>query len=160
MAKGRKGSVTAQIQSTARLARTELAARLLAHGFYAGQDQIMMALGEEDRLTPGQLALKLGVRPPTVTKTINRLQAQGFVEKGASQTDARVAHVSLTEVGRATIEEIAKSVKKTEKAALRGLDKKERKTLYKLLRRVEANLAGGAPADEIDDGDDPSDEDA
>lgn len=160
MAKGRKGLVTAQIQSTARLVRTELAARLLAHGFYAGQDQIMMALGEEDGLTPGQLALKLGVRPPTVTKTINRLQAQGFVEKGASQTDARVAHVSLTEAGRAAIEEIARSVKKTEKAALRGLDKKERKTLHKLLRRVEANLAGGAPADEIDDGDDPSGEDA
>lgn len=120
----------------------------------------MMALGEEDGLTPGQLALRLGVRPPTVTKTINRLQAQGFVEKGASQTDARVAHVSLTEAGRAAIEEIARSVKKTEKAALRGLDKKERKTLHKLLRRVEANLAGGAPADEIDDGDDPSGEDA
>lgn len=160
MAKGRKGSVTAQIQSTARLARTELAARLLAHGFYAGQDQIMMALDEEDGLTPGQLAQKLGVRPPTITKTINRLQAQGFVEKGASQTDARVAHVSLTEAGRDAIGEITKSVKKTEKAALRGLDKKERKTLQKLLRRVEANLAGGTPAEAIDESDDASDEDA
>ncbi len=160
MAKARKGSVTAQIQSAARLARTELAARLLAHGFYAGQDQIMLALAEEDGLTPGQLALKLGVRPPTVTKTINRLAAQGFVEKGSSESDARVAHVSLTETGRGAIAEITKSVKRTEKSALRGLDKKERKTLLKLLRRVEANLAGGLGASEVDDGDEPMDEDA
>ncbi|TIU91715.1 MAG: MarR family transcriptional regulator, partial [Mesorhizobium sp.] len=33
-----------RLHSAARLARTALAARLLAHGFYAGQDQIMLAL--------------------------------------------------------------------------------------------------------------------
>ncbi len=134
----------AQLHSAARLSRTALAARLLSHGFYAGQDQIMIALDREDGQTPGQLAIKLGVRPPTVTKTINRLQTQGYVEKRASETDARQANVFLTEDGRGAIRAIEKAVRKTEKQALKGLDKKEQKALVKLLGRIEANLSNGA----------------
>ena len=57
--------------------------------------------------------------------------------------DARQAHIFLTDPGRDTIRAIEKSVRKTEKQALKGLDKKEQKTLSKLLQRVEANLTNG-----------------
>ena len=145
----------AQLHSAARLSRTALAARLLSHGFYAGQDQIMIALDREDGQTPGQLAIKLGVRPPTVTKTINRLQTQGYVDKRASETDARQANVFLTEDGRGAIRAIEKAVRKTEKQALKGLDKKEQKALVKLLGRIEANLSNGAiVAEDHEDADD------
>ena len=144
MAKPGKAAAMAQLHSAARLSRTALAARLLSHGFYAGQDQIMIALDREDGQTPGQLAVKLGVRPPTVTKTINRLQTQGYVEKRASETDARQANVFLTEEGRGAIRAIEKAVRKAEKQALKGLDKKEQKALVKLLGRIEANLSNGA----------------
>lgn len=131
-----------RLQSAARLSRTALASRLLAHGFYAGQDQIMMALAAEDGQTPGQLATRLGVRPPTITKTINRLQAQGFLAKRASDNDGRQAHIYLTEPGAEAIREIEKAVRKAEKQALKGLDKKELKVLSKMLSRIEANLSG------------------
>ena len=140
MAKPDRTATMNRLHSVARLARTALAARLLAHGFYAGQDQIMLSLEEEDGQTPGKLAGRLGVRPPTITKTINRLQAQGFLEKRASDADARQAHIFLTDLGRGTIRAIEKSVKKTEKQALKGLDKKEQKALFKMLARIEANL--------------------
>lgn len=141
MAKVDPGATMSRLHSAARLARTALAARLLAHGFYAGQDQIMLALDREDGQTPGTLADRLGVRPPTITKTINRLQAQGFLEKRASNSDARQAHIFLTEGGRETIQAIKKSVRKTEKQAFKGLDKKDQKTLSKLLSRIEGNLS-------------------
>ena len=145
-----------RLHSAARLARTALAARLLAHGFYAGQDQIMLSLDREDGQTPGQRAMRIGVRPPTITKTINRLQTQGFLEKRASETDARQAHIFLTETGREAIRDIEKSVRKTEKLAFKGLDKKDQKALVKLLSRIETNLSDVAvPAtDEDDDGED------
>lgn len=142
MAKADKTATMNHLHAAARLARTALAARLLDHGFYAGQDQIMLALNQSDGQTPGQLAARLGVRPPTITKTINRLQVQGFLDKRASETDARQAHIFLTETGRDTIRAIEKSVRKTEKQALKGLDKKDQKTLAKLLSRIEANLTG------------------
>jgi DNA-binding MarR family transcriptional regulator len=156
MAKGEKGAALSRLQSAARLSRTALAARLLDHGFYAGQDQIMLALAHEDGQTPGQLAARLGVRPPTITKTINRLQAQGFLDKRASENDARQAHIFLTETGRDAIKAIEKSVRKTEKQALKGLDKKEQKAFAKLLARIENNLSGNPR--QIDAIDEPDDE--
>jgi DNA-binding MarR family transcriptional regulator len=150
MAKADKSATMSRLHSAARLSRTALAARLLSQGFYAGQDQIMLALDQQDGQTPGQLATRLGVRPPTITKTINRLQVQGFLEKRASDSDARQAHIFLTETGRETIRGIEKSVRKTEKQAFRGLDKKEQKALAKLLSRIEANL-NGAVAAEVDE---------
>lgn len=156
MAKVNRSATMGRLQSAARLSRTALAARLLAHGFYAGQDQIMLALHDEDGQTPGKLATRIGVRPPTVTKTINRLQAQGFVEKRASEDDARQAHIFMTTSGRDAIKAVEKAVRKAEKQALKGLDKKEQKILSKLLHRIEANLSSALPADveEIDELDD------
>jgi DNA-binding MarR family transcriptional regulator len=131
-----------QIQVVARLGRTALATKLLEKKLYAGQDQLMLALAQEDGQTPGALALEIGVRPPTITKTISRLQAQGFLEKRNSETDARLAHIFLTESGREAIVAIEKSIRKTEKRGLDGLDKKDQKLLSKLLRRIEKNLSG------------------
>ena len=150
MAKADKAAAMSRLHSVARLSRTALAARLLAHGFYAGQDQVMIALDREDGQTPGQLATRLGVRPPTVTKTINRLQSQGYLDKRASDTDARQANVFLTDEGRGAIKAIEKAVRKTEKQALKGLDKKDQKALQKLLGRIEANLSNSAEP-EVDD---------
>ena len=107
--------------------------------------------------TPGALALEIGVRPPTITKTISRLQAQGFLDKRASETDARLAHIFLTDAGREAIVGIEKSIRKTEKRGLEGLDKKDQKLLSKMLRRIEKNLSGVDLGK--DDGDAP-DEDA
>lgn len=111
----------------------------------------MLALSHEDGQTPGQLALRLGVRPPTITKTINRLQAQGVLEKTPSKEDARQAHISLTEQGRDAIKAIEKSVRKVDSQAFRGFDKKDKKALAKLLGRVEANLAGAIPDEAADE---------
>ena len=132
------------MSSAARMARTALAARLLAHGFYAGQDQIMIALSQEDGQTPGQLATRLGVRPPTITKTINRLQAQGFLDKKASNHDARQAHIFLTDPGRDTIRAIEKSLRKTEKQALKGLDKRVDAPLSARLRLDRSGAPGSS----------------
>ncbi|RUX92934.1 MarR family transcriptional regulator, partial [Mesorhizobium sp. M7D.F.Ca.US.004.01.2.1] len=49
--------------------------------------------------------------------------------------------IFLTDTGRDIIHAIEKSVKKTEKQALKGLDKKDQKALFKLLARIEANLS-------------------
>ncbi|NKB79225.1 MarR family transcriptional regulator [Ochrobactrum daejeonense] len=140
MSKDNKAVVLYRLQSVARLSRTVLATRLLEQGLYAGQDAVMLQLAAEDGLTPGVLAQRLGVRPPTITKTIARLQG-GFVAKRASETDQRQSHVYLTQAGLETIRAIEKSIRKTEKDMLKSLDKKDRKTLLKMLGRMESDLA-------------------
>lgn len=149
-----------QVQVVARLGRTLLAVKLLEKKLYAGQDQVMLALATTDGMTPSALAAEIGVRPPTVTKTIARLQAQGFVDKRGCETDARQTNIFLTEPGRALIAGIEKSIRKTEKQALTGLDKKEVKAFSKLLRKLETNLSKDiATADPVKEDDDSKDDD-
>lgn len=157
LAKTDRRQLLNRLQATARTARTALAVRLLSHGFYAGQDQIMLALAADADLSPGRLAERLGVRPPTVTKAINRLQAQGFVEKKPSNGDQRQALIGLTEKGQAAIKSIEKSLRKTEKQALKGLDKKDQKALAKLLARIEANLAAAGDLEDDEAAEAPAD---
>ena len=155
MAKAAKMVLIGKLQSAARNSRTMLASRLLQQGLYVGQDQVMLALNETDGQTPGSLATRLGVRPPTITKTINRLQTQGFLERRASASDSRQAHIFLTGPGREAIRAIEKSIRKTEKQAMKGIDKKEQKALGKLLSKIESNLShnGADPAGGDGDGD-------
>ncbi|HMQ57932.1 MAG TPA: MarR family transcriptional regulator [Rhizobiaceae bacterium] len=134
--------VLTRLQNAARAARTTLAVELLDTGLYAGQDALMRALDAEDGLTLGQIAERLGVKPPTITKTVSRLQAQGFVEKRGSETDQRQSHVFLTDNGKGVIRMLEKSVRKAEKKAVKGWKKKERKALLRLLAKLEENLSG------------------
>jgi DNA-binding MarR family transcriptional regulator len=159
MVKDRKPLILHRLQSTARLTRTALATRLLSHGFYAGQDAVMLQLAHDNGLSPSVLAKRLGVRPPTITKTISRLQTQGFVKKEGSATDQRQAHIFLTDMGNEAIKSIEKSIRKTEKDAMKGFDKKERKAFIKMLSRLEVNLSAAELLRQAGPDDDNEDED-
>jgi DNA-binding MarR family transcriptional regulator len=50
-------------------------------------------------LTPGQLAAKEGVQPPSMTRVIAALEDLGYVERSPHPTDGRQAIVELSEVG-------------------------------------------------------------
>ena len=76
-----------------------------------------------------------------MTKTINRLAAQGFVDKRDSETDARLSHVHLTPEGREAVKSVRKAIRKSQKVALQDLSPKDVKSLMKLLKKVEDNIA-------------------
>lgn len=135
------GTLLARLQEVARRGRTHYARHLLKTGLYAGQERIIEALASVETMTPGALAKTLGVRPPTITKTISRLEEQGFVVRTASTADGRQVAVRLTDSGRQVLGTMNKAVAKAEKQALKGLKKKERKQLEKILVKIEANLA-------------------
>lgn len=130
----------ARLQNTARFSRTHIARQLLSTGLYAGQEGVMEALAARDGQTLGEIASALGVKPPTITRTITRLQEQGFVERRNSDTDARQTHVWLTPAGRAVLVSLQKAVQDAEKQALHGVKKKERKQLAKILSKIQTNL--------------------
>ncbi len=54
--------------------------------------------------------MRLGVKAPTMTRTIGRMEAQGFLERRADGTDGRLTKVHLTEAGLQTVEQIGRSV--------------------------------------------------
>ncbi|MEF2550429.1 MarR family transcriptional regulator [Aurantimonas sp. A2-1-M11] len=136
--------MTTQLSLAARSARTALSQRLAQIDVYPGQDAVLLAIGEEDGISLRDLAERLSVRPPTITKTVTRLASQGLVEKRLSDSDGRQNHAHLTERGAAIVDAVGKSRKRIEREALKGFSNKERKALRKLLERVTANLDGAS----------------
>lgn len=130
----------AQLAAASRYSRTLLSRQLLSAGLYAGQDSVILALDAEDGQPLSSIAGYLGVRAPTMTKTINRLASQGFVEKRGSETDGRQSHVYLTPAGRDAVKSVRKAIRKSQKMAIEGIGQKDLKTLMKLLKKVEENI--------------------
>lgn len=129
------------VNMIARVNRIHMAKELAGTGLYPGQEGVIEVLGAEGKLTPSEIAERLGVRPPTITKTISRLEEQGFVERTKSATDARQVHIRLTDEGKNLLKVIKKAMKRTEKRILAGLKKKDRRELQTILADIARSIA-------------------
>lgn len=127
--------------------RGHVGALLAEHGLHVGQEMLLVELWQDDGLRGGEIAVRLGVEPPTITKMLRRLERCGLVERRADPTDARSFRVHLTERGRALEEPVARCWAQTEETALAGLSAGERRTFRKLLIRVSSNLDPGFEAE-------------
>lgn len=144
-----------ELLHAARLHRARSAQLLAELGLFPGQEQVLTLLMEENGRTMGDLATQLRVRPPTASKTVARLTAQGLVERRASSGDGRMVRVELTEEGRRRADAVQGVWDTLEREAVGELDGKDRKRLRKLLRKLRRNisltLAGTVAEEPIDD---------
>ncbi len=155
MAFNHRKTITFRLAQTARAARGRSGMHLVRIGLHPGQESVLKALAEQDGLSMSQLAQTLSVQPPTVTKMVSRLAAQGYVERRASKGDGRQAHVFLTAQGNETIADVDRGWKRLEKEALAGIDEKDVKRLRKLLRQIEKNLSAS-----IDEPEEPAEDES
>lgn len=139
------------LTQAARSMRTVITRSLTASGLYAGQDGVILALAASDGLPAGSLAQKLGVKAPTMTRTIGRMEAQGFVERRPDAEDARLTKVYLTETGRNSVSEIESSAASCDELATRGFSEKDIRSLVRLLKAIESNLQAGDDDEEEDE---------
>ncbi len=65
----------------------------------------LTALNKFGPMTPGALADLEGVKPPSMTRTVNALVELGFAAKVPHAIDKRQVHVELTEAGRQEVSE-------------------------------------------------------
>lgn len=144
------GDLAPVLTQAARSLRTALSHHLADAGLYAGQDGVILLLSQEPGLTPGQLAQRLAVKAPTMTRTIGRMEAQGFVERKADGADGRLIKVFLTETGQKSVQAIQFAIAESGAAAIRGFSDKEVRTLVKLLKALDRNLNGVAVEEDED----------
>ena len=134
-------SVTFRLAQAAKAMRARSGSHLMRIGLHPGQELVLKVLSVADGQTMSQLAQALGVQPPTVTKMVTRLSAQGYVRRETSEEDGRRARVFLNDAGRELIQSVDKAWKRLEREAMAGLADKDRKKLKKLLKQVEKNLS-------------------
>jgi DNA-binding MarR family transcriptional regulator len=124
----------------ARAQRTKLAKSLAGIGLHPGQEQLLLALYEEDGMHQARLAEVLGIEAPTVTKMLQRLEAAGFVERTAHPSDGRALCVHLTPAGSALRRDVRRIWSTVNRQALKGLSDRQQSTLRTTLASIAENL--------------------
>ncbi len=138
----------------ARRHRAYTAVLLAEIGLFPGQDQVLQLLAEQDGMTMTAIADALRIKPPTASKMMARMAAQGLLERRGTNDDARRVAVFIADEGRSRIDELRKTARKVEKQALSGFDDKDIRRLRRLLRKIAKNLGDRTTRGDqsIDDG--------
>ena len=135
-----KGKTGFTLMKVCKVHRANIGTLLGEHGLHVGQEMVLAELWQNDGLRGGELAVRLGVEPPTVTKMLRLLEGCGLVERRPDPSDARSFRVHLTDEGRALEEPVLRCWEQVEEMTLAGLNKAERRSFRNLLIRVRSNL--------------------
>lgn len=118
-------------------------AKLADLGLHPGQDVLLWWVAQQPAgATVSGLAEKLGVEPPTVTRSLDRLEEGEYFTRERNASDKRTVVVRPTRKGRAIVSRIEKVWEELATAATSGLSDRERRNLVALLERVRENLPG------------------
>ena len=119
-------------------------------GFPVNSSQLkaMAAFHEDRRYSMGELCKIANVKMPSMTEIVDRLEAEGFVERVRETGDRRVVKVQLTDPGKKAHDGILHNREQELLNIFGCLDEKERLQLLKALRTVSSTMkrVAGKPA--------------
>ena len=113
------------------------------HGVHEGQQFVLRSLWAQDGLTPGQLAKRLGLATPTVTRAATRMEAAGLLRREPHPSDRRMVRLRLTSRGRGLEKVIDDEMRQLTERALATLGTAEREALIGTLQQIRRNLSAG-----------------
>ena len=116
------------------------AAAFSRHGVHEGQQFILRCLWTEDGLTPGEIARRLGLATPTVTRAATRMEAAGLLRREPHPSDRRLVRLRLTDRGRSLEKVIDGETDVLTERALATFDPGEREAIIRALRTIRQNL--------------------
>jgi DNA-binding MarR family transcriptional regulator len=111
------------------------------HGIHEGQQYVLSCLWDEDGLAPGEVARRLGIATPTVTRAATRMEAAGLLRREPHQRDRRLVRLVLTDKGRRLQADVLREMADLDERALMGFTGAERAAVLGALQKIRANLA-------------------
>ncbi|MCC4800959.1 MarR family transcriptional regulator [Enterovibrio norvegicus] len=121
-------------------AEKRLDAELKQHGLTVALWPTMMCLWEEEGVTQRQIALKAKVENSTTTRTLDKLEKLGLVERRDDPDSRRNYRIYLTESGKALRDKVAAIPLAINAELLTTLNDDEHSQLIHLLQKVVANV--------------------
>ena len=109
---------------------------------------VLGQLAEAGPARPGELADRLGVEAPHVTRQVQRLQQAGYADRVPDPDDRRAQLIQLTPAGRAAADRIREAGTTGMQAALAHWPPQERHQLATLLHRMVDDFLAYAAAEE------------
>ena len=101
---------------------------------------VLSHLWGQDGLTPSELAVRLGVEPPTVTNMLSRMEKAGLLKRCRDPLDARCTRVYLTQKGRELREPVERRWEAVQERAFAEITAEEEALLRGLLSRIYDSL--------------------
>jgi DNA-binding MarR family transcriptional regulator len=135
------------ISDVARLIRTAFDRRVRELGITRAQWLLLTRLHRHPGVSQSELAELMEVERASAGRMIDRMEANGWVERRAQNGDRRVKRVYLTEEAERVHRRIWRVAEDTVENALSDLSAAEAAQLMRLLARVKATLLNGADRD-------------
>jgi DNA-binding MarR family transcriptional regulator len=113
------------------------------HGLSKGRFSVLMLLlrADEDGISPSVLADRSGVTRATITGLVDGLEREGFIRREGSRDDRRSHAVRLTPRGEEFLRDMLPGYFRRVAGLMAKLTAGERKTLVRLLARVNEGLS-------------------
>jgi DNA-binding MarR family transcriptional regulator len=111
-------------------------ARVRAAGLSSIEWRVLATLHDSDPLPVSQLAHEVLSKQPTVTKLIQRMAQQGWVQLLADASDQRRTLVAATAAGKRLVRPLVDDAREHEARLLRTLGATEKVALRKLLEKL------------------------
>ncbi|TDB76451.1 MarR family transcriptional regulator [Actinomadura sp. KC216] len=111
-------------------------AAMSRHGVRVGQNLVLEVLWEDDGLTPGQLATRLGLTTPTIVNTATRMETADLVVRRRDPSDARLVRLYLTAKAREVRAPIEQERRRLEERVAAALTEEERRCVRSALEKI------------------------
>ena len=141
-------SIQSLMMEISRMYMEKCFVKLKKLGIHPRQIPILAHLYREDGCSQKELARRLGVRPPTVTVSIQRLEKSGLLIRRQDEKDQRVSRIYLSDEGRQIIKEGMRMAKEGEKQILAGFSESELCLMRRFCTQIKENIAA-MPGPEI-----------
>ncbi|PZG50401.1 MarR family transcriptional regulator [Spongiactinospora gelatinilytica] len=129
------------LNKAAKLYRAAKARKLAALGLHPGQDVLLWVLAEAgDGMTVSELAARLGIEPPTATRSLARMDKSELFRRVPVPTDRRQVRVVMTEHGRDLIPAIERAWAELAEETLGHLPKETRTLVIAALEEANDHL--------------------
>ncbi len=124
-----------------RLAVRQFAARLQPYAITPPQWGALLRLEQKDGQSLSEIGAQALFDGPTMTGIVDRLEANGLVERRRDSTDRRVINLYLTDQGRLLMQSLPLIGPQTDAALLAGLSETDLACFRHALEHVIANLS-------------------
>ena len=138
-------SLSALLVQVGRAHRSFAEAQLTPLGLYPGQEFVLLQLANQSAIAQSELAERMCVEAPTVTRSLQRLEKAGLVYRQADSEDGRIQRVHLTEQGAALIQPLKNIWAELERTMLTDMSAAEQALFRRLLQQALSNLQQNQP---------------
>ena len=105
-----------------------------------GQPRILDCLLDREELTQRELADLCMFDVTTMSRTLDKMEQAGLIQRNKNPVSRRSHLISLTEKGKEKGKQVREEFNWLDEMLQKGLAREELETLYRILKKIEKNL--------------------